>query len=114
MMGWEWYGGYGMWPVAWLFMFLFWGLIIVGVVLRNLDYSISRIAARSGAGLEESPNPSPAIHAPPTSGPHGSRSSIRTGTPALAPRGPLDGRAAFAGTPRVGLPHPGLLLPRRS
>ncbi len=33
MMGWGWHGGYGMGPVGWLFMFLFWGLIIVGLVL---------------------------------------------------------------------------------
>jgi len=33
MVGWGWYGGYGMGPVGWLFMFLFWGLIIVGLVL---------------------------------------------------------------------------------
>jgi len=30
MMGW---GGYGMGAIGWLFMLLFWGLIIIGLVL---------------------------------------------------------------------------------
>ncbi len=52
MMGWGWYGGYGMWPMGFLFMFLFWGLIIVGAVLlaRWLwDHG------RSGTGPPEAP-----------------------------------------------------------
>ncbi|MBI4536398.1 MAG: SHOCT domain-containing protein [candidate division NC10 bacterium] len=33
MMGWGGYGGYGMGILGWLFMLLFWGLIIAGLVL---------------------------------------------------------------------------------
>ena len=33
MMGWGGFGGYGMGFVGWIFMLLFWGLIVVGVVL---------------------------------------------------------------------------------
>ena len=33
MMGWDGFGGYGMGFVGWIFMLLFWGLIVVGVVL---------------------------------------------------------------------------------
>jgi putative membrane protein len=33
MMGWGGYGGYGMGIIGGLFMLLFWGLIIVGLVL---------------------------------------------------------------------------------
>ena len=33
MMGWGGFGGYGMGFVGWIFMLLFWGLIVVGLVL---------------------------------------------------------------------------------
>jgi len=33
MMGWGGFGGYGMGFVGWIFMLLFWGLIIVALVL---------------------------------------------------------------------------------
>jgi len=33
MMGWGGFGGYGMGFVGWIFMLVFWGLIIVGLVL---------------------------------------------------------------------------------
>ncbi|MFI5341971.1 MAG: SHOCT domain-containing protein [Candidatus Methylomirabilales bacterium] len=52
MMGWGWYGGYGMGVVGGLLMLLFWGLIIVGLVLgvRWLwDHG------RSGTGPAEAP-----------------------------------------------------------
>jgi putative membrane protein len=51
MMGWGGYGGFGMGVFGWLFMLLFWGLIIVGLVLvvrRLWDQGRSGTGAGTG------------------------------------------------------------------
>jgi putative membrane protein len=58
MMGWGGYGGFGMGLVGWLFMLVFWGLIIVGLVLvvRWLwDHGRSAASAGAGTGTAETP-----------------------------------------------------------
>ncbi|MBI4840694.1 MAG: SHOCT domain-containing protein [candidate division NC10 bacterium] len=58
MMGWGGYGAFGMGFVGWIFMLLFWGLIIVGLVLvvRWLwDQGRPATGAGTGGGAAEAP-----------------------------------------------------------
>lgn len=57
MMGWGGlggYGGYGMGIVGWLFMLVFWGLIIAGLVLL-VRWLWDQGRTRAGAGGGETP-----------------------------------------------------------
>ncbi len=54
MMGWGGIGGYGMGFVGWIFMFLFWGLIIVGIVL-GARWLWSKGRTGSTSGLPDTP-----------------------------------------------------------
>lgn len=54
MMGWGGFGGYGMGFVGWIFMLLFWGLIIVGIVL-GADWLLSQ--GRTGTTSEAADPP---------------------------------------------------------
>lgn len=54
MMGWSGFGGYGMGFVGWIFMLLFWGLIIVGLVLV-----VRRLWDQGRSGISAGPGESP-------------------------------------------------------
>ncbi|MFI5341303.1 MAG: SHOCT domain-containing protein [Candidatus Methylomirabilales bacterium] len=54
MMGWGGYGGYGMGFLGGLFMLLFWGLIIVGLVLV-VRWLWDQGRSRAGAGAGDAP-----------------------------------------------------------
>lgn len=51
MMGWGWYG---MGVVGWLFMLLFWGLIMLGLVLV-VRWLWDQSRSGAGAGITEAP-----------------------------------------------------------
>ncbi len=54
MMGWGGFGGYGMGFVGWIFMLLFWGLVIVGIVL-GVRWLLHQ--GRTGTNLEGADTP---------------------------------------------------------